>query len=117
MKRTAGLLTLGLLVHCSDPVDTADQVHDLRLLAMRVEPPEQSLASAQPVTVTALLADPFGAGRPVHCRWATCADLDSDTSRCLDGGPGYTLLAEADVSATAGGAEPSVTFSPDPVLL
>ena len=88
-------------VGCGE-LDTADRVHDLRLLAMKAEPPEQVLPVAfladggvvayppadggtprvpplAPVTVTALVADPAGEGREVTYRFSTCAQLESDT--------------------------------------
>ena len=43
MKRTAQLVVLGWIIGCTGPLDTADKVHDLRMLAMRMEPPEQLL--------------------------------------------------------------------------
>ncbi len=111
------LLLLFVVAGCSDPLDSADKVHDLRMLAMRVEPPEQTVLAAQPVTASALIADPAGAGRSVHCRWTTCSQLDGDTGRCLDSSPSFAVLGESDVIAGVEGAEPSVQFPPDPALL
>jgi hypothetical protein len=106
-----------LIAACTAALDPADRVHDLRMLAIRVDPPEESLLQPSPVTATALIADPGGGGRAVHYRWVTCAQLDGDTSRCLESSPAFTALGEGDVNAMAEGAEPSVTFNPDSSLL
>jgi hypothetical protein len=124
-----------VMVGCGQ-LDTADRVHDLRLLAIRATPPEQVLPVAftangsvlstigqkvptppAPVTVTALLADPAGAGREVSYRFSTCVQLDSDTRRCTEDTPAYQVLSEGTVVPTDLGAEPSVTFSPDYKLI
>jgi hypothetical protein len=127
------------LVACGE-LDTADRVHDLRLLAMRAEPPEQVLPVAflpdggvvaypspdggaprvpplAPVTVTALVADPLGAGREVTYRFSTCAQLESDTRRCTEDSPRYRVLAEGAVTPSELGGEPSVTFTPSYALI
>lgn len=131
-------------VGCGE-LDTADRVHDLRLLAMRADPPEQVLPVAflpdggvvpvvgggrdggtgglprvpaiAPVTVTALMADPAGNGRDVSYRFSTCAQLTSDTHRCEQDSPAYQVLAEGILTPTDVGGEPQVTFTPDYTLL
>ena len=110
-------VVLWLLFGCINPLDSADKVHDLRLLAMRVEPPEQSVLAAKPVTASALIVDPGGGRRAVHCRWVTCAQLDGNTGRCLDDSPGFSVLSESDFLDAAEGGEPSMQFTPDPALL
>ncbi len=151
MRRSAAIafgLAAAAGLSCSNGAqDTADRVHDLRVLAFRADPPDQVLrASFQPdggmktarlppdggaaldgglgpalaitpITVTALVADPAGAGRDIHCRWTTCAQTDGTTGRCEDASPMFAVLGVADVVAGVDGAEPAVTFTPDTAML
>src|SRR5260370_177944 len=71
---------------CTPTLDSSDQVHDLRILAMRVDPPEVIVDGADgmpssrivspAIIVTALVADPLGAGRLVPYVFSTCARVD-----------------------------------------
>jgi hypothetical protein len=76
-------------------------------------PPIPTIA---PVTVSALLADPAGAGRSVHYEFVTCPILDSDTSRCTADG-GLEPLLSGDVLPQDASAVVSVTFTPSFELL
>lgn len=116
------------LLACTGPADTADRVHDLRMLALKADPPEVTLPvaflpdggivslgprpSLPPITLTGLIADPAGAGRAVDYEISICSQRDPETARCEEDAPGYRVLAEGQVTPTALGAEPSVTFTP-----
>ncbi|HVE85640.1 MAG TPA: hypothetical protein VND93_22455 [Myxococcales bacterium] len=121
------LAALLLLAGCTGSLDTSGRVHDLRMLGLRAEPPEVTLAAAflpdgsivgrplpplPPITLTGLIADPAGAGREVAYTFSTCHQRDADTSRCLESSPGYRELGSGTVVPAALGAEPSVTFTP-----
>ncbi len=123
MRRVLWLLAL---CACSGTLDTADQVHDLRLLAMRTDPPQQlvtlSDAGATPplssIETTVLLADPQGQGRNVHGVFATCARVDDGTQQCLPTSSDYSVLGEVDVVPAGGpSAEMKVSFTPSDQLL
>ncbi|MBS1149956.1 MAG: hypothetical protein H6Q89_1654 [Myxococcaceae bacterium] len=116
MQRAAFLAVLALLPGCNGALDGPGSVHDLRLLAMRADPPEQRLGSDAGVTVTALIANPPG-GFLVSAKWSTCAEQDSATTRCLETSPGFTRLGESTVKTGPDGAEPAITFGQDPALL
>ena len=119
MSRFGFVLVLAALAGCTEPLDGVGTVHDLRLLAMRADPPEQLLGDPRPVKITALIANPPG-GFLVGCKWTTCSEQDSATSRCLEGSPGYAELDAGTLSAVMtgpDGAEPSVMFLPDFALL
>jgi len=134
-----GLGLLGILgvtaTGCGE-LDTADRVHDLRLLAIQADPPEQVLNDALiagvsggtpapgeagprptpqllPETIRALVADPAGSGREVSYRFSLCLAVDGDTRRCSENSPGYRVLSEGTVTPGALGAEPSVAFTPE----
>ncbi|HYV45532.1 MAG TPA: hypothetical protein VFA20_11760 [Myxococcaceae bacterium] len=122
------LAAAAALLACTGAIDTADRVHDLRMLAMRADPPEVTLPVAflpdggvvsrgplpalPPVSLTGLIADPAGGGRAVDYEFAICSARDSETARCEDDSPGYRVLAEGQVAPTPLGAEPTVTFTP-----
>jgi len=126
--RLSLLAAAAALLACTGSVDTADRVHDLRMLGMRAEPPEVVLPVAfrpdgsvvsvgprpplPPITLTGLIADPGGGGRAVDYEISICSERDSETARCLGDSPGYRVLGEGQVTPTALGAEPSVTFTP-----
>src|SRR5262249_29162148 len=80
--------------------------------------PDGSVVSIGPrpplpaITLTGLIADPKGAGRAVDYEISICSERDSETARCLKDSPGYRVLGEGQVTPTALGAEPSVTFTP-----
>lgn len=118
MQRSIALVFALLLHGCSCGVlDGPGHVHDLRLLAMRADPPEQRLGpGTMPVTVTALVASP-AQSVVASATWSTCAQQDSATTRCLESSPGFAVLGESMVTIGPDGAEPSITFAPDPVLL
>ncbi|HEY8210861.1 MAG TPA: hypothetical protein VIG99_25430 [Myxococcaceae bacterium] len=116
------------LLACTGSIDTADRVHDLRMLALKADPPEVVLPVAfrpdgsivsigpkpalPPITFTGLIADPAGAGRAVDYELAICSERDPETARCVEGVPSYRVLATGAMTPTALGAEPSVTFTP-----
>jgi hypothetical protein len=50
---------------------------------------------ARSVTVTALIADPGGNGRTLHCSWRSCPSPDSTTHWCTDPAT-TTFLADGD---------------------
>ncbi len=119
MKRFGAVLVLAAFLGCTDPLDPVGNVHDLRLLAMRADPPEQRVGDLRPVKVTALIANPPGEFL-VGCTWVTCAEQDSATSRCLETSPGFSVLDAGEFSVVQtgpDGAESSVTFQPDLALL
>src|SRR5262249_50225647 len=118
---------------CTPTLDSPDQVHDLRLLAMRVTPPEVIVHGADgipagrifspPIVVTALVADSRGMGRSVHYLFSTCARIDqsdsvvdNSTHRCLVGQIGYRALAEGDFVPGVS-SELQITFRPSSQLL
>src|SRR5260370_39092387 len=113
--RAAVLIAVASFAHwaCTPTLDSSDQVHDLRILAMRVDPPEVIVDGADgmpsspivspPIAVTALVADPLGAGRLVHYLMSTCARVDqtdavvdNSTHSCLIRQLSYRILAEGD---------------------
>jgi hypothetical protein len=131
----AVLIAFVLWVHsgCTPTLDSSDQVHDLRILAMSADPPEVIVDGADgmpssrivspPINVTALVADPLGGGRQVHYRFTTCARVDqsdalvdNSTHRCLAGQLGYRILKEQDFVPGVS-AELQYTFMPSSQLL
>ena len=110
-----GVLLLGFL-GCSDVLDGVGNVHDLRLLAIRAEPPEQLVTYDGGIVVTALFANPPG-GYLVGGKWTTCPELDSATSRCPEGSADTVLLGETTSETTLEGGQASVTFGVNPLLL
>ena len=84
-------LMASLLVGCVGPSDTPSKVHDLRVLGVRLEPPEIMGPSCDggiqanfalfpaPVTLTALIADPAGKGRALTYELRACASTDDGT--------------------------------------
>jgi hypothetical protein len=121
----ASLVALFALAGCGD-LDTIDQVHDLRILAVRAEPPEEIVAPPSgtnpglpptPVVVTGLIADPEGGGRSVHYQFTTCAATDTQTGRCEQTSPDYTVLGEGDQVPSDLGGEVQITFTPSQQLL
>ncbi len=117
MKTRGAILFLVCFGACSDTLDGVGNVHDLRMLAMRADPPDVLIVpNAGPVTVTALIANPPGA-LPVTCTWTTCAAPEGETSRCEPSSPGFAVLGSSTEMTGPLGAEPKVTFRPDPALL
>jgi len=136
MRACSSSLALGSLLAvaaCTPTLDSPDQVHDLRILAMRVIPPEVivngdngiptgRIVSPQ-ITVTALVADPLGLGRSVHYVFSTCAQIDqsdsvvdNSTHRCLQGQIGYRVLVESDFVPGVS-SELTMNFRPSSQLL
>ena len=124
---------------CTPTLDTPDQVHDLRLLAMQVDPPEvivngdngiptapiAPIGPPMSIKVTALVADPEGMGRSVHYVFSTCAQIDesdslvdNSTHRCLVGQIGYLELEQGDfVPGVSSELELHHNFQPSSLLL
>lgn len=91
------LLSLVLVSACVGSEDTPSNVKDLRVLGMRLDPPEiyaeacptgatpdvSSLAAAlvRPVRLTALIPDPAGGGRDLDYTLWACADPDDETCK------------------------------------
>ncbi len=87
------LLGVLLCAACVGPEDTPSNVKDLRVLAMRMDPPElfadtcstdvAALAGtlARPVKLTALIPDPAGGGRELDYTLWACAAQDDETCR------------------------------------
>lgn len=147
MKRAllTGLFCAALGAAACGSLDSPDHVRDLRMLAIRAEPPEQVFAlpisldggpslvladggldpsvavalagiQVQPITVRALVADPDGGGRPIHYQFAVC-DALADGGRCDLGAPNAYAFKEGDWQPDAGWAELSATFTPKLELL
>src|SRR5688500_5807684 len=93
MRHLSALLGLLLCAACVGPEDTPSNVKDLRVLAMRMDPPEllaeecstepAVLADTlvRPVRLTALIPDPAGEGRDLDYTLWACASQDDDTCR------------------------------------
>ena len=93
MRHLSALLGLLLCASCVGPQDTESNVKDLRVLAMRMDPPEllaeecstdlAVLADTlvRPVRLTALIPDPAGDGRELDYTLWACASPDDDTCR------------------------------------
>jgi len=134
----------GLALAACGTLDSAGLVHDLRLLAIRADPADQvfqipldpqsgglflddggispaaaaALATIQvkPITVTALVADPHGAGRAIHYQYSVCAVLDDD-GRCDPSAPQSQVLDEGLFTPDGGWGELRTTFTPSLALL
>lgn len=88
-----------LVFACSPGFDEPYQVKDLRVLAIKADPPEfvfktqeeaeKALENGLSVTFTMLLADPLGNGRNLMCTVRTCGLPSS--GRCDDAEKVYTL--------------------------
>jgi hypothetical protein len=110
-------------------LDTVDHVKDLRMLAVRLDPPDQKLTpsqlqalpgaqATQTVNVTVLIADPNAAGRSIDYTLSTCARLDTTNRNCTSASIGYQQILQGQTSAPNGYTELSLTFSaPDTLLL
>jgi hypothetical protein len=145
MQRSLTLRAVALLVlwtaGCSPNFENATTILDLRLLGVQADPPEilldldalmatGTLPEPLPtITLTPLVLDPKGAGRPVSFRVEACAnqpdqavqggDLNQRPGRVGDSvadspcPAGSLLLAEASVIPTADGTVPfSASFAP-----
>jgi hypothetical protein len=96
------------LAACTPDFDSPSRVHDLRVLAIRADPPEAivdfAANSVQPVTVTALVV---GMSAPLEATWQVC--FPTDNGRC--GTPAATLPQIDDEAPT------QRTLEPDPALV
>ncbi|AKJ06331.1 hypothetical protein ATI61_105679 [Archangium gephyra] len=93
MRHLSALLGLLLCAACVGPEDTPSNVKDLRVLAMRMDPPELLAETCstdpavladtlvRPVRLTALIPDPAGEGRELDYTLWACASQDDDTCR------------------------------------
>jgi hypothetical protein len=93
MRHLSAFLGLLLCAACVGSEDTPSNVKDLRVLAMRFDPPElladtcstdpAVLADTlvRPVRLTALIPDPAGNGRDLDYTLWACASQDDDTCR------------------------------------
>jgi hypothetical protein len=93
--RLLAFALLALAQACDPGFDEPAFVKDLRVLAIAADSPEfldlDSPRTEWKVRLTALIADPAGAGRPISCRLQSC--VLSQNQRCED--PATTLkLAE-----------------------
>jgi hypothetical protein len=73
-------------------------------------------AQIKPVTLTGLVADPEGGGRPIHYTFSVCAHLDPN-NRCDPDAPGYQLITDQTLTVTSISNEMSATFTPSAELL
>jgi hypothetical protein len=102
----SALAVLAAATACVNGVDQRSDVHDLRVLGVKTEPPElmsdggcnfqdplafqQAVSTwSMPVTYTALIADPLGGGRPIQYELWACGDPNDLT--CADAGQRATL--------------------------
>jgi hypothetical protein len=84
---------------CAEPMDPASMVNELRVLAIRADPPE--IAPGEGTSLTALWADPKGRGRDVTFLWIAAAGLVD-----LEGGfPDTAPLAAPQVATAAEGGD------------
>ncbi|WPB79763.1 hypothetical protein KYC5002_11480 [Archangium violaceum] len=93
MRNLSALLGLLLCAACVGPEDTPSNVKDLRVLAMRLDPPELLAETCstdpavlvdtlvRPVRLTVLIPDPAGEGRDLDYTLWTCSSQDDDTCR------------------------------------
>jgi hypothetical protein len=88
------LLALGaLLAGCVDNVDHASNVHDLRVLAMRADPPDfivsdlgsGALPALPSFTVQSLIYDPPQGHRDIHFSYSTCPSPVNERCEGVDG--------------------------------
>jgi hypothetical protein len=132
MRRPVFLIAL-FTGACVGSLDTASHVHDLRVLAASLEPPEimapmspdasgpfpcdpSSLALyGAPLQYTALIADPQGAGRSIEYELSACADLGDLT--CSNPGEVVPLARGSTRTNGAPSTELSLTIAPGLTLL
>lgn len=115
------------LIGCGT-LDSPDDVKDLRMLAVRAEPPDQILipaslqavpgvSSTLPIDVTTLIADPNGNGRSIAYTLSTCARLNTDNRNCTTASVGYAAVSQGVTQASGGYTELSLPFVPSDDLL
>ena len=97
-KRVAGgFLLCAIGAACGDLVSDRFLVNELRILAMRAEPPE--IMPGGSAVLDALIADPLGEGRPVSYVWGLCTpDPAAGVASC--GEPGRTVPLGVGTSQT-----------------
>jgi len=87
----AGALALSA---CSETLTAQSVVSDLRVVAVRADPP--TAAPGDTVLIDALVVDPFGEDRSLTRLWAACVNPPADNpARCLQVGV-PTVLGEAE---------------------
>ena len=73
MKRAGAVAIALALAACTGSLDERSEVRDLRVLAVRADPPELVLGEELPdVALTALVADPRDPGRTIDYEWLAC---------------------------------------------
>ncbi len=100
-----------LLAACTGAVDYPSNLHDLRIVAMRSEPPEAVVGMSPQLPtfhLEALVLDPAGQGRALHYAFRACP---FNNLRC-EGGSGAIDLAQGDVvdNIAATDFSPSLDF-------
>jgi hypothetical protein len=130
-------LTLALLAACtSGSFPAIDQVTGLTVIAIKADPPDQTVIydgggvfdllgpggpgqnPILPITVTTLIADPGGNGRAIQTVFATCAQLDPTSHQCLPTSPDYQVIGASAAIPDAGPAiVAGTTFTPGQQLL
>lgn len=92
------LCAAALAAGCDNPFPPGSLVERLRVLGVRAEPPEVGLDGE--VELSALVADPRGAGRPLVFEWAVCLSELSYQAADIDcpGADGYALPGSGDTA-------------------
>lgn len=105
LVRSLSVLLL-LLPGCAEELTAQSVVSDLRVVAVRADPP--TAAPGDVVELDALVVDPFGSERPIARMWAGCLNPPTDNpARCLQVGvptmlgDGETARVEMPVDALA----------------
>ena len=88
------------ILACGPEGAIKSQVEELRVLGIRAEPAE--IAPGESTQVDALVADPFGGGRPVTWTWAVCTpDPFEGESSCSEEGRTVPLAVGTSAVLTA----------------
>lgn len=111
-------------------LDAIDYVRDLRILAMRADPPDQLLdpnalragvqagtSSTAPVQITALVAWPNNGNAQIDYQFSTCALLDPNAFSCIPTSPAYQVFDSGTTTASSGTVQISTTLSPNDVQI
>ncbi len=103
MRKILVLLASGA-AGCLAPLDDPTLVHDLRIMAMRAEPPDVLVDPDDPRTLllppfelSALVADPLGEGRRLAYDWTACPEADG--LRCFDAGAAAFPIGAGEATA------------------
>ncbi len=113
---------------CSPGFEEPYEVLDLRVLAMRAEPPEVLVRTpadaARPIAISILLADPTFPGRALTCRLQSCVlsdinrrcEVPEDTvilaeGPCADGVTTFPVTFPAELLADVQAADPTGGYS------